>query len=787
LTDGTVLRQTFQFWDADGALDGRYLEIGSADEWNEKMALYGTLGANVEFTGDIDFTGLTSSDDVVLNTTVNNVRSAQKEDGSYYTVKNLTIPELSNAYYGLIRTLNGSLSNVNFSDIDIEWKNNNRAPDSSGIIGRVYGTITECTFTRITLKGGGNYFGCIGRCDGGASDITLIDIDVESVGQRVGGLAGELDGDLMRVEAYSSETGNYYVSGSYYVGGIVGYMLTSDHEQTGHEYIGGTDYVTGSALISERTPVTGSDKWFYTDLEQPGNIYDDPTYKHDSLSYNYAIVEDIWVDSLTVCAQRHSAGGILGRSNANVTNVNGYGYLLADNLNVGYRKITASDGTVTSEKKGEVYVQANLLQAETSACAGGAIGIHDRSAMLHAISVYGVNVDGNGGSSVGGAIGSVSGASSEDYSAYKNDEQAEHVSGFVCGVSQITVENTVVSGSSNVGGAFGYLYRSNTNGVTVTDTTAFGNGNCVGGAIGQTAYLSYTTDTDVSDVRVYNAGDEAKYTGGVVGQYYYGYMARIKVHDTLVIARGTNSSYTGGVFGWSTATIKASDDFSYENEETWTNIVYNTSVYGTNYVGGVGGYCSTTYGLIVNPDSDEGQKITVSGQGDYIGGLFGNGGTQYYLHAQNLTVTGRGIMTGGIYGYMNGHLLDSDVSAIKVSANGDGGYTETYLFSQSSTELTKYVRGTLVGGIAGYAPYVRHIRSSQIKDIEVSATTNATADISGGYGNAGSMVGGLVGGGIDVYIYWTNVDDIKIDTAGSKNIGGLVGLLWYDLLFDLSQ
>jgi len=305
----------------------QYLEISSADDWNQKMASenFGLMGYNVKVIGDLDFSAYNGA--AARNVIVNNLIGSVPDEGQWKAVKNIhmttTEPLIAAAYgkisylsfeniiykksdssftetFGLFGSVTGAIENVKFSNIDINAKNSNYV----GIAGISYGNNNSIYMENVNIKadyssipakrGAG---GLVGRLSGSASvkDTKANNIAVEGRGY-VGGLVGvQEDGKNL----WNNEVNNALVSSilsndsKSYIGGIAGYVPTSTLSRTfgnnrvynsvilGSNYIGGIvglGSTTGDGLLTE---------------------YEDDSYRTQ-------------VDNVFIVGLGHSVGGVAG-------------------------------------------------------------------------------------------------------------------------------------------------------------------------------------------------------------------------------------------------------------------------------------------------------------------------------------------------------------------------------------------------------------------------------------------------------------------------------------------
>lgn len=800
LDNGVVLKETFQFRAADGTEDAKFLTISNAWEWNLYMGESGVIPAaaadpnaseelqqykgwnykgyanasmNVEIAGDVDFSVLDGLKELgekkaelpVVNVLANNVRGrtgindsgSQTLEGS---VRNLTRENVSNADYGLFKSISGSLKDLVFEDNTLRWKASGGAPSGSGLLGTVSGGVKNCRFENTVLTGGSNTFGVIGSCDGVIEDVTVVNSFVESDSCQVGGLVGVLRGDLVNVEAYGTDDGEYGydVAGTYNVGGLVGSLLTTPHETNGHEIIGGADYTTTIEEGEER-PDLNPEGWYSTNMVRAGNNYENNSYTYDSLSDYYALVQDVKIYNAGVTAQMYRAGGVAGTVSY-MSMGPGYTYVIGDGIQVGR-------GT-----DNPVRVAALRRHGNTLTYVGGLFG-DAGSFMLHDITLDGADLDGADGDYVGGLVGYGAIISAYEYSGYYDSEN--RIGTFLCAADQVTVKNSVVSGANRVGGLAGNtVYFTNLHDITAENNVTLGAGSYVGGLMGYGQNI-YMTDAELSGQQVYNSGTEISFTGGLAGALGGGGIRRFHISDVQVTAAG-ESSYTAGVVG--------NGGHGRNTAEDERNSIQNVTVYGHDYVGGV-----NNNGLIYYTDAEH---IRVIGTGDYVGGLCGvNGSYVCNTAARDLTVIGGGVATGGVFGHRTGsNFSNSQVEDVTVIASGSAvSDAPIYIGTEQRTGLTA---GSCVGGIAG-ATSGSNFLYLGIENVTVYGSGDYVGGLCGvtytGYlgelsaqhvkvHGDGSYVGGAVGHqGVRYSNYKVMMDDVQIYAPRGSYVGGMTGYM----------
>jgi hypothetical protein len=234
-----------------------YIEIASADDLakigiNEDYPLSG----NYILTADINLSDYSAgegwnpigdygSDGISIFTGTFN--------GNNYVISNLKISRPDTNYQGLFGyTDGGKIENLGLENVDVTGNDH-----TGGLVGRNYGTITDCYATgNIT----GNLYtgGLVGQNNGTITNCYATG-SVSGNNNRTGGLVGQNNGIITNSYATGSVEGNYYT------GGLVGYnngtitdcyatgRVTGNNSSTGglvgYNYNNGTitnSYATGS-------------------------------------------------------------------------------------------------------------------------------------------------------------------------------------------------------------------------------------------------------------------------------------------------------------------------------------------------------------------------------------------------------------------------------------------------------------------------------------------------------------------------------------------------------------
>ena len=162
------------------------------------------------------------------------------------------------------------------------------------------------------------------------------------------------------------------------------------------------------------------------------------------------------------------------------------------------------------------------------------------------------------------------------------------------------VNNVIVKGKNNVGGAFGKSRNYYVKYVDVIDSDIEGSGSNIGGITGEAKYLE---DSNVYNTTIKGTSVNSFNVGGIFGTSIGYTLKNCTINNSTIV---NNGNYTGGIIG----------NHSYGSMENMST--NNVSVIGNNYTGGLSGS--------VGESSFKGIRITntiVSSNGDYAGGFAG--------------------------------------------------------------------------------------------------------------------------------------------------------------------
>ncbi len=519
------------------------IRISNANEWNEKLkGENGTTYPNVVITGDIDFSKLTDADNV-YNVKLNSLTS----DGGMHTISGID-HVINGSRDVFIKEILSRTDNVKFDNIKWKVPEDPKAWAGSytkiGIIGTNSGSISNVEFSNIDINAGvSDTTGCIGYNIGSLHDIKLKDIKIKSEGTNTGGLAGQTKYAVNRIQAQGTIRGKlgaddakygYEIVGRANVGGICGNGQANEAiDVNGIHVVGNGEWLKttytsisaiGGIVGTGNIPAAGS-----TPSEQKANgsrisnsVIETMNEKPEgTVSSVYGAVSGssyyITADNLIV---RSSRGDNVG----GISSVAFY-FTIKNSLIKGYKNVGGASGTGYAYSKG--YVDSLWVEAFYEN-AGGVVGkstssvsnnIVDRTTVIAPISSGGIigrnessSLSGNlvsrsfiktSSINAGGIVGADGGAST--YSMYGN------------AVTGTTVEagDDIDTKNSYAGGLIGYAPSTKTISRNfVRDSKITASGNCVGGLVGYSdgcqIESNYFADSAV------NTG--GAYAGGLIGR-----------------------------------------------------------------------------------------------------------------------------------------------------------------------------------------------------------------------------------------------------------------------------
>jgi PKD repeat protein len=365
-----------------------------------------------------------------------------------------------------------------------------------------------------------------------------------------------------------------------------------------------------------------------------------------------------------------------------------------------------------------------------------------------------------GSSKVGGLAGSASGTIENCHSSATVSGSGDNTGGLIGSFSTGNIENCFatgnVTGSSKVGGLVGHNDNASISQSYTTGNVA--GSSKVGGLAGA---ASGSIENCNSSATVSGSGDN---TGGLIGSFSTG-----NIENCFATGNVTGSSYSGGLAGTASGIIE--------------NCYSSATVSGSSYTGGLIGKFST--GAIEYCFATG--NVTGSSK---VGGLVGhNDGASIIQSYATGDVTGSSY-SGGLAGTASG-IIEHCYSSTTVSGSGD--YTGGLIGSFSSGTIKYCFAAGDVTGSSGYVGGLAGSASGTIEHCNSSATVSGSGDYTGGLVGdfstgaikycsvtgdvtGSAKVGGLVGG---------NHNNASVmqscasgDVAGSSRVGGLVG--WHE-------
>ncbi|MDO4438751.1 MAG: hypothetical protein Q4B86_04815 [Eubacteriales bacterium] len=557
------------------------IRISNAREWNEKLkGAVGTSYPNVVLTGNIDFSGLKDEDNV-YNVKLNSLTS----DGGTYTISGIN-HEINKSRDNLITEILSRADNVKFEDITWkvpldpkEWKNSST---KIGIIGTNSGKISNVEFSNIEIDAGVcTNTGCIGYNIGSLSDIKLKDIKVRSEGNNTGGLVGYTKYVVNRIQAEGSISGElgaedtkygYEIVGNFNVGGICGHGSASDKldvkgihvvgngnwKKTSEKRISSIGGIVGSGTIPSAGSTQSeqkenrskiSDSLIETMNENPEGTV--------SIIYGVASGNSYYVDADNIIVRSSRGDNVGGISSSP------FDFSIKNSTIKGYSNVGGAVGIGYAHQKG--YVDKCNVEAYYEN-AGGVVGkcntiisnnIVDRTTVKAPVSVGGI-IGCNGGKiSVGSNLvsRSVIKSSGTNVGGIVGTDATSNPGS----ISRNAVMDTKIDASCNMdtmnsyaGGIIGYtLSTENITSNFVRDSEITAQGNCVGGIAGYSDG-SQIVDNYFADSVV---DAEGSYAGGIVGRLD----GDNRIDDTQVESMLYNAyvkgdikakSYAGGFVGY---------------------------------------------------------------------------------------------------------------------------------------------------------------------------------------------------------------------------------------------
>ena len=277
---------------------------------------------------------------------------------------------------------------------------------------------------------------------------------------------------------------------------------------------------------------------------------------------------------ITIVAEKSTNVGIVGYSTAIMDNIRMKNVTVHGNYRVG-GLVGKGIGEILNTNADNINVTGNYDNT------GGIIGY--AQSKLENITVNNSNVSGQ--NNIGGMSGYQEGAINKISSA-------------------LFVDNSNIEGNNNVGGIHGYLMSYGGEKKYIFNSTITGNGNNIGGIVGNNTGGSSTTSAKVVNCEIKGIGANSNSVGGISG-LSHATVQNAYIQDSKVTSNGSN---IGGLVG--------------ENDghqiTIYTNYAMNVKIEGYNNVGGFIGDAKQHIILSTNYISG-----SITAVGSNIGGLVG--------------------------------------------------------------------------------------------------------------------------------------------------------------------
>ena len=330
------------------------------------------------------------------------------------------------------------------------------------------------------------------------------------------------------------------------------------------------------------------------------------------------------------------------------------------------------------------FIHGNHITITGTNYLGGLIGAHENASYPTIFNMYVDDVNVTGGNYVGGIFG-------------------------LGGCNYAKVNDAHIRGVRFVGGIAGQAYFTYLSYGTISNSEVTGTEQDIGGAYGYSYDVRYTY---VDNVKVKaTRANEPNNVGGISGRSSYTrYYCGVK-NSTIENA----GYYTGGITG------------KIENSGIQTSYVYNTTVKGVKYVGGIVGW-STTYGPVYYNISNADVEATE----DYAGGIYGRFNNLNTTASSNRVYVYRNIVAGS-------HITTAGRFAGAISANTekypfDGHFYDNFVeayINTSSGDISQFFIGNDTNNYEN-ASLLRKIyvyNGSTYNGVTISSVENLPANI----------------------------------------------------------
>ena len=354
-----------------------YKDIGTFEDWQK---IDSTIYENYRLVQDIDFTGKTN---VKTRISVNRLEGT---DGGH-TISNITINATS-GYVGLFDTVACNIDHVNFDNITINSTSNQ---DYTGIIRFLNGTMSDVNFTNINITSSGSNVGIIGS--NSSIDIKRINLNTVTVKgvSYVGGLIGITR--YFDIAHITAQHVTVNATGSY-IGGVIGFMDGSLTYPTMFYFIADDMNVSGA---SEVGGVFGRGACSYSTVTNAHVTGTSMVGSFAGRTY-FMYISDIYVKDSDVTATGSDIGGIIGYSY-------GISHVYGDNITVNATKATCTDvGGIAGDGSGYNFEYTGIKNSTITSLGDNVGGIRGYSNYMHDY-CYVYNTKVTGRNNVGGILG----------------------------------------------------------------------------------------------------------------------------------------------------------------------------------------------------------------------------------------------------------------------------------------------------------------------------------------------------------------------------------------------
>ena len=716
----------------EGSTFGKYVCAGTATYQNLPVTDISTVQGLLDLkynikeetyrlTADIDLSGVSWTPFAFAATL----------DGNDHKISGLTL-SASSGNLAMFTTVSGTVKNLTLENVNITSTSYEQVFVAGLAVEMNGGVLQKVTVSGIVTAQAGRVAGIVAKQSGGSISECVNYAAVKSAMTANDGSAG----GVVAWFAGGSITGcqNYgKIEKKHYAGGVIGYMTALDATYLTNygEVVG--EYDTGGvvALFSYRGAATLNlnlvNAGSVTGVENVGGVFGwfaMNCYNSDAMSLN------LLENTGTVNGEKR-VGGVFGGFDI-------YADHYSDSILTATMSQISNSGNVTGKNEvggiigyGSTDSGSSRLNGCTSAAA--VFGEYYVGGLAGKLNYVTLNECSNAGSTV----------TSTGYFV-DNSNYLTYLGGYVgygYGIIGCTndVAITYTLKGSYIGGLAGYLsgnILSCYNNASITASKS----SCVGGITG---YCYRTSTETLYDLKNYGDIKGLDRTGGIAGQMYMqiynsgsATLNAFENHGAI-----TGGQYTGGVVGHFHA-----DAYHYSDSAfcvSMTGFVNGGAVKGTSYVGGLIGFGETDHSDSSISDSASSGAIEAE---YYVGGLAG------YLNLVAITASSNEGSTVTATGYF----VENSVYYTYLGGYVGRGYAVSGC--TNATAITYALKGSNIGGIAGYATG------------SISSCTN-TGKITA---SRADRVGGLVGHvAIGASTCEHNVNEAEV--KGADYVGGLFG------------